>query len=316
MGKVRFELKSIFSSFYVTDFCHVSFPSKDNADSALTVLNQARLLGNYISAEFASRKASTTSFAKPSSSQQQSRTLYVRNLAFSVDSLALQDHFSKVGKVEKVWIKRDSSGKSMGYAFVDYASEDLAEKALQTLNNTDLKGQLLQVELAKSKPSTAADYASKGIGRNGEILGRGHSKESYKSSRRSDYSHDQQHYHSGSQQSGYGGYDYSSYPPQQYSSHQASAHPEQYGGYSSASHLPGTGSYAPVPAAASYPNYDPNSSTQPPYNSASYYAGYEQQSSRSSSSSIRSQNQNVSGAFGRSRTSRNEEQSRSRFKPY
>ena len=76
--------------------------------------------------------------------------LYVGNLAYAVTQEDLQDLFSQAGTVEKAVVVTDKfSGQSRGFGFVEMADQEGATKAIETLNETDLKGRRIKIDQAR-----------------------------------------------------------------------------------------------------------------------------------------------------------------------
>jgi cold-inducible RNA-binding protein len=81
--------------------------------------------------------------------------LYVGNLAYSVSNNDLEELFSQAGQVQSVAVITDKfSGQSKGFGFVEMANAEDASKAIQTLNDTDLKGRNIKVSEAKPRESS------------------------------------------------------------------------------------------------------------------------------------------------------------------
>src|SRR5258708_4116512 len=81
--------------------------------------------------------------------------LYVGNLAYSVSNSDLEELFSRVGQVQSVAVITDKfSGQSKGFGFIEMANAEDASKAIQTLNDTDLKGRNIKVSEAKPRESS------------------------------------------------------------------------------------------------------------------------------------------------------------------
>jgi RNA recognition motif-containing protein len=77
--------------------------------------------------------------------------VFVGNLAFPTTDQALAEAFQDCGKVKSgVVITRGR--RSLGYGFVEFESPDAAQHAVNTKNNTDLKGRTIKVELASDNP--------------------------------------------------------------------------------------------------------------------------------------------------------------------
>ena len=76
--------------------------------------------------------------------------LYVGNLAYSVNNDDLAQHFAQAGKVETATVVTDKfSGQSRGFGFVEMSDPAEATRAVETLNDTDLKGRRIRVDEAR-----------------------------------------------------------------------------------------------------------------------------------------------------------------------
>ena len=81
-----------------------------------------------------------------------SRKLYVGNLPFNTDETQLQDLFAQAGTVDTVSVVRDrETGRARGFAFVEMASDEDAQKAITQLNSYQLEGRALTVNEARPK---------------------------------------------------------------------------------------------------------------------------------------------------------------------
>jgi RNA recognition motif-containing protein len=76
----------------------------------------------------------------------------VGNLTFDTDSAQLESLFSQHGEVTKAQVVMDrDTGRSRGFGFVEMASSDDAQKAIDSLNGKDVGGRALTVNLAKER---------------------------------------------------------------------------------------------------------------------------------------------------------------------
>ncbi len=76
--------------------------------------------------------------------------LYVGNLAYAVTNDDLMELFAQAGSVEKAVVVTDKfSGQSRGFGFVEMADQEGATKAIETLNETDLKGRRIKIDQAR-----------------------------------------------------------------------------------------------------------------------------------------------------------------------
>lgn len=68
-----------------------------------------------------------------------------QNLGKEIDHKALHEKFSPFGNILSCKVATDASDQSMGYGFVQFASEDSAQKAIEKLNGTLLNGKHVYV---------------------------------------------------------------------------------------------------------------------------------------------------------------------------
>ncbi len=78
--------------------------------------------------------------------------LFVGNLPFQAAEIELQDHFSQAGVVTNCNLMLDrNTGRSRGFAFVEFGSEEEANKAIEMFHNQDFKGRNLTVNIARPR---------------------------------------------------------------------------------------------------------------------------------------------------------------------
>jgi cold-inducible RNA-binding protein len=81
-----------------------------------------------------------------------SMKLYVGNLSFQTSSEDLQQLFAQAGTVESATVVEDrDTGRSRGFGFVEMASKEEGEKAIQQFNGSDLNGRNLTVNEARPR---------------------------------------------------------------------------------------------------------------------------------------------------------------------
>src|ERR1700716_2870774 len=81
------------------------------------------------------------------------RRLYVGNLPYTTGEAERQELFSKAGTVEWVGVMRDAAtGRARGFAFVEMATDEEAQKAASELNQYQMGGRALTVNEARPKP--------------------------------------------------------------------------------------------------------------------------------------------------------------------
>ena len=78
------------------------------------------------------------------------KKLYVGGLPYATTDTELRDAFSQVGAVESAVIIMDKmSGRSKGFGFVEMASDEDAQKAIEQWNGKDFGGRTLTVNEAR-----------------------------------------------------------------------------------------------------------------------------------------------------------------------
>lgn len=82
---------------------------------------------------------------------EEEKKVYIGNLEFSVTEEDLRKFFEENGvTVKEVKIISDKfSGRSKGFGFGEFDTEEEASKAIDTLNEKDLKGRPLRVSKAR-----------------------------------------------------------------------------------------------------------------------------------------------------------------------
>ncbi|WOG91272.1 hypothetical protein DCAR_0310520 [Daucus carota subsp. sativus] len=84
--------------------------------------------------------------------------VYVGNLSWGVDNLALETLFSEQGKVMEAKVVYDrESGRSRGFGFVTYGSANEVNRAIDALNGADLDGRQIRVSVAEA-PAMRRQY--------------------------------------------------------------------------------------------------------------------------------------------------------------
>ena len=79
--------------------------------------------------------------------------LYVGNLSYSTTESKLRDLFGEFGEIESVNVITDrDTGRPKGFAFVEMASDEAAQKAISELNGKVVDEREIKVD--KAKPQT------------------------------------------------------------------------------------------------------------------------------------------------------------------
>ncbi|KAF2312080.1 hypothetical protein GH714_028084 [Hevea brasiliensis] len=99
------------------------------------------------------REASSNRSPRGGDTFDSANRLYVGNLSWGVDNLALETLFSEQGKVVEAKVIYDrESGRSRGFGFVTYSSAEEVENAIESLNGVELDGRAIRVSVAEARP--------------------------------------------------------------------------------------------------------------------------------------------------------------------
>ncbi|KAG0174470.1 hypothetical protein DFQ28_006460 [Apophysomyces sp. BC1034] len=78
--------------------------------------------------------------------------LFVGGLAWATTDDALYEAFSQYGQVVSAAVIKDrETGRSRGFGFVTYESQEEAEKAIEGLHNSELDGRTIKVDRAAER---------------------------------------------------------------------------------------------------------------------------------------------------------------------
>ena len=81
-----------------------------------------------------------------------SKKLFVGSLSWNTDDNRLREVFSQHGEVTEAKVITDrNSGRSRGFGFVTFADDSAAEKAIAALNQHELDGRTIKVDVAQDK---------------------------------------------------------------------------------------------------------------------------------------------------------------------
>lgn len=76
--------------------------------------------------------------------------LFVGSLAWATTDESLQNFFAQAGNVTSARVIKDKySGRSKGFGFVEFASDEEAKKAKEELNGKELDGRAIFIDEAR-----------------------------------------------------------------------------------------------------------------------------------------------------------------------
>ena len=81
-----------------------------------------------------------------------SSKLFVGSLPWSINDQSLEKTFEEHGTVVSAKVIMDrATGRSKGFGFVEMESDDYAQKAIRALNNSELEGRNIVVNIANDR---------------------------------------------------------------------------------------------------------------------------------------------------------------------
>jgi len=92
--------------------------------------------------------------------------IYVGNLSYKTTQDDLAELFSQYGEVTEAKLIADYDGRSKGFAFITFDSDDSAQASLAA-NGVEYMGRTLKVNLARDKAEKGGDRGSRGGDRGG-----------------------------------------------------------------------------------------------------------------------------------------------------
>ncbi len=103
-----------------------------------------------------------------------SNRLYVGNLPFHATEDLIQQRFASCGEVKEVALMLDRmTGQSRGFCFVEMATSEGAQNAINNLNGQDFEGRSLRVDVAQERPRGGGGGGGGGGFRGGDRGDRG-----------------------------------------------------------------------------------------------------------------------------------------------
>lgn len=116
---------------------YVNFISSQDAKHAIEGKNHTPLNGKVIRVTWSQRD--------PDARNNGKGNLFVKNLSDAVDNVKLQDIFLEFGNILSCKVVTFEDGKSKGYGFVQYESEESANAAIEKLNGSTVGGKHIYV---------------------------------------------------------------------------------------------------------------------------------------------------------------------------
>ena len=87
-----------------------------------------------------------------------SKKLFVGNLDFKTTEKDLNEMFESFGAIEDVFVVKDhNTNRSKGFGFVTFTEDDDAQKAVSEMNEKEIKGRKITVNVAKEREESHSE---------------------------------------------------------------------------------------------------------------------------------------------------------------
>lgn len=92
-----------------------------------------------------------------------SKKLYIGNLKFGMTDDELKAAFTEFGDIVSATIVKDRiSGRSKGFGFVEFSTDESANKAKENMDGKEYQGRILRVDDAKSQRPRSSEGSREG----------------------------------------------------------------------------------------------------------------------------------------------------------
>ncbi|KAJ1309762.1 hypothetical protein OPQ81_006528 [Rhizoctonia solani] len=136
---------------------YVHYETAESAEAAIKAVNRMLLndkqvfVGHHIS-----RKERQSQIDEMRS---QFTNIYVKNLDTDITEAEFKVMFEEFGTITSAILQTDNEGKSRGFGFVNYEKHEEAERAVNEMNEKEIKGKVLYVGRAQKKSERQSELA-------------------------------------------------------------------------------------------------------------------------------------------------------------
>ncbi|KAG6292041.1 hypothetical protein E4U09_003581 [Claviceps aff. purpurea] len=133
-------------------FCYVSFLNREA--SAKAVAKEGKLLDGKFN--LLAKYSNPNQKKHREGAVAEGREVHISNLDHSASEAEIRDVFGKFGQVQRVNIPQSMAGRNRGFAFLDFETKEQASRAVEELNNTKFRSQIIKVQVStemKVKPT-------------------------------------------------------------------------------------------------------------------------------------------------------------------
>ena len=144
LSQGKFNIEEMMTKNNPKPFAYIKFKTKDEAQEALKVLH-LKEFKNYII------KAEPFKSSRHKEKKNSNTDLFINNLPKDCTPKDVYEAFIKFGKIESVELKTNSNGVCLGYGYVDFATEESANEAIEKMDGSMLKDNVIKVSLFTPK---------------------------------------------------------------------------------------------------------------------------------------------------------------------
>jgi RNA recognition motif-containing protein len=148
-------------------FGFVTYAEKSMAEAAIKALDGHRINGRRIGVRDADDDKKKG--GKKERKDPEGLKLYIGNLPFSATQDQLKEMVAAHATVNEVILATGPGGKAKGFGFVFIAEKDKGEAVVKALNNSEVEGRRIKVDIAKAKGGKGGGRGgNRGGGRDGD----------------------------------------------------------------------------------------------------------------------------------------------------
>ena len=144
LSQGNFNIEEMMTHNGKKSFAYIKFKTKEEASEALKVLH-LKEFKNYII------KAEPFKSSNKKDKQKFNTNLFVKNLPKDCTPKDVFEIFSKFGTIDSIELKNAPNGECIGYGYVDFTTEEEANKAMEALDQTKIKEHTISVTLFTPK---------------------------------------------------------------------------------------------------------------------------------------------------------------------
>jgi polyadenylate-binding protein len=134
-------------------YAYVNFHTAADAERALADLNNQPIKGRPCRIMWSQRDPSTRKSGKGN--------IFIKNLDKAIDHKSLFDTFAQFGQILSCKIELDEHNESKGYGYIQFATQEAADKSVEKVNGKMLNGKKVFVGAFVSRKERIAENASK-----------------------------------------------------------------------------------------------------------------------------------------------------------